>query len=238
MRLYEALGLALNGNGIMISLVGGGGKTSTILTLANELAKEEEKVLITTTTAMYKPKGVDNPNIYVLGDHLTPEGKLKGITLVKADAIYREGSFDYILVEADGSRGKPIKAPAEHEPVIPFSTGVVIGVIGMDALGEMISSSFVHRPEILAELTDANVDSTVDEELIVKLVSDAMGLFKNSPPDSRKILLLNKAIGTSLEEAALRIGSRVIALCNYVDRVIIGTVLEENPVKKLLLRKI
>lgn len=236
MKLYEAFGLSLNKEGVMISLVGGGGKTSTMFTLAYELACEGKKVLITTTTAIYNPEGVNNPNIFILGDHVTADGKLKGITLEKADAIFKEGFYDFILVEADGSRGRPIKAPADYEPVIPEATSVVVGVIGMDAFGQPMSSSHVHRSEILAKLTKTNMDNSVDEELIVKLVSEPLGLFKNSPPGSRKILLLNKAINTNLEETAHRVGSRVITQCNLIDSVLIGAVLEEKPVKRLLLK--
>lgn len=43
-------------------------------------------------------------------------------------------SWDFVLVEADGSRRLPVKAPAVYEPVIPPGTDLVVGVIGLDAL--------------------------------------------------------------------------------------------------------
>jgi len=234
MKLTEALNLLPDNQGIMISFVGGGGKTSSIFTLANELAGVGKKVLVTTTTAMYNPVGLNHPNITVLGDYVTPEGKLKGITKERADKIYRENSYDFILVEADGSRGRPIKAPAEHEPVVPLSTNILIGVIGMDAFGQGLSSDYVHRPEIMQKITGASLLHRVDEELIVKLVSNPMGLFKECPPGAVKILLLNKILKEGTKDIARKIGNKVLDDCYSIDKVLLGAVQEEEPVKEVL----
>ena len=40
---------------------------------------------------------------------------------------------DVLLVEADGAKRKPLKVPAEHEPVIPEDTDMVIGIAGASA---------------------------------------------------------------------------------------------------------
>lgn len=236
MKISEALGFHQNSSGIMISFAGGGGKTSSVFKLAYELADKEKKILITTTTAMYNPAEIDNPYISVLGDHVTEEGKLRGISKEKADNIYKEGKYDIILVEADGSRGRPIKAPANHEPVIPEATHIMIGVIGMDAFGKAVNSDYVHRPEILAELTGSGKDSLIDEELIIKLISNPKGLFKNCPLSSKKILLLNKVLDERMKAAAFRIGYSVLEVCSDIDRVLIGAVQEKEPVIKLLMR--
>lgn len=236
MKLAEALNLLPNSNGTMISFVGGGGKTSSLFALAYELAEAGKKVLITTTTAMYNPEGVNHPGISVLGDHVTTEGKLKGITKEKADEIYRENCYDFILAEADGSRGRPIKAPAEHEPEVPLSTSILVGVIGMDAFGKTLDSAYVHRPEILAKRTGVGFKDTVSEEVMVKLVSNPLGLFKNCPPGAVKILLLNKVLEDRTKETARKIGYKVLETCYYIDRVLLGAVQEEEPVKELLQR--
>lgn len=237
MKLFKALGLEQDTKNIMISFVGGGGKTSSILTLAIELAGEGKKVLITTTTAMYNIEGIIHPNITVIGDHITDEGKLKGLSKEKVNDIYKEGLYDIILVEADGAKRKPIKAPAQHEPVIPGLTNIVVGVIGMEAFGKKISSPMVHRPEILAELANTSLDGDINEEVLLTLVANSRGLFKNAPSGAAKVLLLNKAIGGSLREIALRIGELVMDKCRYLDRVLIGAVQESEPVKEILSRK-
>ncbi|BCJ93845.1 hypothetical protein acsn021_14140 [Anaerocolumna cellulosilytica] len=236
MQLTEALNLVPDGKGTMISFVGGGGKTSSLFALAYELAGAGKKVLVTTTTAMYNPVGACHPNITILGEYITTEGKLKGITKERTDEIYKLNSYDYILAEADGSRGRPIKAPAEHEPVIPRNTGILIGVIGMDAFGKELSAAYVHRPEILSELTGAGLWDRVNEEVIVKLVSHPLGLFKACPLGADKILLLNKILEDGTKDAARKIGYKVLEACYSIDRVILGAVQEEEPVKEIVLR--
>lgn len=235
MKLIEALELNSDSKA-MISLAGGGGKTSFIFKLAEELADFRKKVLITTTTAIYNPGEIPNPYIEVLGDHVNSEGKLKGISREKADLVYKEGGYDFLLVEADGSRGRPIKAPAEHEPVIPEATDMMVGVIGMDAFGKKICSDHVHRPELLAGLTGAREGDTIDENLILRLVSLAVGLFKGCPAGAGKILLLNKVMDEKTKETAIRIGREVLDKNRDISRVLIGAVKEAEPVTAVIKR--
>lgn len=58
---------------------------------------------------------------------------------------------DYVLVEADGSRGLPLKAHLSHEPVLPQEAGQVIAVLGLTGLGRPIAEA-AHRPERYAGL--------------------------------------------------------------------------------------
>lgn len=236
MNISSALGLYKDSKEMVISFVGGGGKTSCIFSLAYELANEGNRLLITTTTAMYNPEKINHPNISVLGDYVTPEGKLKGISKEKVDDIKLGNQFDFILVEADGSKGRPIKAPADHEPVIAKSTDIMIGVIGMDAFGQKLDSAYVHRSEILADLTKTPIEGIVKDKVILHLVSNPMGLFKNCPPSSRKILLLNKVVDEKRKEIAMRIGYNILEACNTIDTVLIGAVQEQDPIKERLQR--
>lgn len=237
MKLFKALGLDQDTKNHMVSFVGGGGKTSSILTLAKELAGFGRKVLITTTTAMYNIEEPLHPNITVIGECVTDEGKLKGLAIERVNEIYKDENYDVILVEADGAKKRPIKAPAPHEPVIPELTNMVVGVIGMDAYGEKISSPMVHRPEILAELTNSSMDRDINEEVLITLIGSTRGLFKSAPNGATKVVLLNKAIGDSLMETSLRVGELVIDKCNNIDCVLIGVVQESEPVKETLRRK-
>lgn len=43
--------------------------------------------------------------------------------------------FDYVLVEADGSAHRPMKAHAPYEPVIPALTGQTVCVVGASGFG-------------------------------------------------------------------------------------------------------
>ena len=59
-------------------------------------------------------------------------------------ALGRE--YDLVLVEADGAKGRPLKYPAAHEPVIPPCSGCTVVVAGLDALGRTIAEA-VFRSE-------------------------------------------------------------------------------------------
>ena len=43
---------------------------------------------------------------------------------------------DLVLVEADGSRGLPLKFPGEQEPVIPDNADEILVVCGLNGLGK------------------------------------------------------------------------------------------------------
>ena len=45
------------------------------------------------------------------------EDKLEGVPPERVDEL--SGEADLVLVEADGARGRSLKVPAAHEPVLP-----------------------------------------------------------------------------------------------------------------------
>ena len=100
---------------------------------------------------------------------------------------------DILLVEADGSRGLPIKAPADHEPMVPPDADAVLGVVGLDCLGQPMDERRVHRPELFGPLTGCLPGQAIELSHIRSLVIHPQGLFKGSPPTALRILILNKA---------------------------------------------
>ena len=136
--LHESLEIDINKKGI-ISFVGGGGKTTSMYTLANELSSLGKRVLVTTTTHMHMPKDF----IDFKGDLKEIEERFKKDNLItvgikdKNEKISSVGNkiakilielCDFLLIEADGSKMLPLKAPASHEPVILENTTMIIGV--------------------------------------------------------------------------------------------------------------
>ena len=61
---------------------------------------------------------------------------------------------DVLLIEADGSRRLPLKAPAGHEPVIIPETDAVIGCAGLTCIGKTWEAG-CFRPELAVELLEA-----------------------------------------------------------------------------------
>lgn len=232
-----------------ISFCGGGGKTSTLFALAKELKSRNLKVLVTTTTSIFYPHE-DYDDIFlldeflklridkwqpeagsvtVLGTYVNDEDKLKGISKEYADELYRNNIFDAILVEADGSKRKPIKAPDAHEPVIPECSTAVVGVIGFDCYGKPIGPEWVHRPHLLAGIAGRIEGDVIDSEVIQKLVLSSEGLFKSCPAHAQKIVFINKVETLEQRNLAEGLGNSILKRSPDIKRVVIGSIQGEFP---------
>jgi len=208
----------------LICFTGAGGKTTTLFRMARALKQFNTRVLVTTTTAFYyPPQGecdeviVNNLNdcgvfsrvkegsIIVFGSACSAEGKLMGADKGFIDDLFEKSIFNCILVEGDGSRQRPIKAPALHEPVIPGNTTKAVGVVGLDALGRRIDSEWVHRPEIFCKVTGSRGGALIDEETVARLIVSPEGLFKSVPDTCPRYVLLNKAENRNRQLSAMSI---------------------------------
>ena len=196
----------------LVCFIGAGGKTTTMFALAQALKSLNKRILITTTTNIFYPAkhesdaviindkadpgmfcSVTKGSVTVLGSDIINERKLAGVNTLFIEKLYQEKLFDCILVECDGSKRKPIKAPAHYEPVVPASTTKTIGVIGLDAVGKPITEEYVHRPELFCVVANRRMGELIDTEAVVNLMVSPQGLFKGVPEGCAKYVLLNKA---------------------------------------------
>ena len=122
---------------------------------------------------------------------LPAEGKLRGIAPDLLETLAR--SFDWLLVEADGSRRLPVKAPGPAEPVMPPCADLVLGCVGLDCLGKPIAAETVHRHELFAGLVGARMGEAITAAHLAALATAKDGLFKATPPSAHRIVVLNKA---------------------------------------------
>ncbi|HZK10987.1 MAG TPA: selenium cofactor biosynthesis protein YqeC, partial [Atribacterota bacterium] len=106
------------------------------------------------------------------------EEKVSGPSPDWLDKWWEDKLTDYFLIEADGAAGRPVKAPASHEPVIPLSTTNLIGVIGIDALGLSLQEENVFRSEIFSQLTGLKLGEKIGIEALSLLICHPEGLFK------------------------------------------------------------
>lgn len=200
--------------GEMVSLVGGGGKTSLMFWLARELAELGGQVVSTTTTRILEPDPIQTPYLLVSSDkkeieaslnsllfryrHVTlaserlPGRKLLGVPPQWLEELAGSRPGVTILVEADGSRQKPLKAPNATEPVIPSATSLVVAVVGLDALGKTLSEENVFRPEIAAKLLNIPMGSPIVPHHVARLLAHPEGILKGTPPRAKTIAFLNK----------------------------------------------
>lgn len=166
----------------MIAFVGAGGKTTAIFELAYELAAEKKKVVITTSTHMYLPEkfGVLDESRDKIAEMLDEYGiavagipcgggKMRAVSGRLFAWVQQES--DFVLVEADGSRGLPMKAPGPDEPVIPPGTGMVVIVAGMNSLGKPLKE-VCHRPEIAAVILGCSMEHRVEMQDLAKLIKE------------------------------------------------------------------
>ncbi len=111
----------------------------------------DDRALLAQLTALLEAHG----HVLVASDTHVEAGKVAGVSAGLVDRLARAPGVDAVILEADGSRRLPFKAPADHEPVIPGSTTIVVPMVGMDALGRPLDATAVHRPERVAALTGA-----------------------------------------------------------------------------------
>ena len=139
----------------LITIVGAGGKTTTMYTLASELAQRGKRVITTTTTQIFYPEPGETDALIVAAEtplllqnireawqhqkRITVAGtflrtdKLAGLQPEQPYELLMKSGADAVIVEADGARHRMIKAPAEHEPVIPLQTNVALLMISAEA---------------------------------------------------------------------------------------------------------
>ncbi|MFR5438576.1 MAG: selenium cofactor biosynthesis protein YqeC, partial [Lachnospiraceae bacterium] len=111
------------------------------------------------------------------------------------------------LIEADGAKRLPLKVPGEWEPVIPDFTDLVVGVIGMDAVGQMIRES-CHRPERVAAFLNKEQTDPVTEADVIRIAVSDKALKKAVGRRPYKIFL-NKTDLMGKYESAERIGKEL-----------------------------
>ena len=212
---------------LVVSVVGAGGKTSLIYHLASQL-KTEFKVLVTTTTMMFKPMDELDQIIYqndepestfienwitskkvleasqVTGLFLKEAGegfdidgrkviKVKGVAPTLVDQIATCHLYDLILVEADGSRRRPLKAYASHEPVLPSCSDMVMVVMGLKGLNAPITEETVHRVEAFLKLTGKKIGDHLQMEDLLSLFSGRESFLKAVPKSCELTAVFNQA---------------------------------------------
>ena len=246
-------GLMLQGGGV-ISLVGAGGKTSLMFGLARELSMAGETVLTTTTTKIFEPSS-DQSSCVVLSESVThileragelsdkhlhvtaaarkmpDKGKLIGLRPEIIADLRAAGMFRWIIVEADGAAGRPLKAPAAHEPVTPDCTDLQIGIVGLNGVGRPLTDRLVFRDKLFAELTGLVPGANISEDAVADVLVHKNGIFKDTPAGAMRIAFFNQAdIGENLE-AGRRI-ARILSLrkSTGLSRAVIGQVICEPPI--------
>ena len=246
--LTTALGLRATEH---VGIVGAGGKTSLMFSLAEELRMKGCRVVTATTTKVWYKEARRFPRVIIskldldwcktvrtelktyghvfVGHGVLETGKLEGITPGLAEKIYHDSGVDYLVLEADGAAGLPVKAPASHEPVIPSSVTLVVAMMGLDAVGKALKPEIVFRLERFKRVTGLIDGAKIDFKAIGKIFHSPKGLFKGSPDSARRVAFLNKLDLLSDDQEAKDLANVLLSPPNsLIDRVVIGSIKEKK----------
>jgi molybdenum cofactor cytidylyltransferase len=243
MELTKALRIS---PGQIVAFVGAGGKSASIRRLIEELTPQTP-VLITTTTkfaleqrdlavthlvlrskedvSLFPAFLHEHSSVIVTGERWSEEPKW---TAPPEALVAASGAV--VLVEADGARGRSLKAPAEHEPVIPKVVDLVVPVIGLDVIGQKLEGDLVYRPELVRGLLENRQDPVLQPADVAGILTHRKGSLKAVPQSAKVRVILNKAEtqkaaeqGREIAELSLgteSIGSVILAQVRQADPVV------------------
>ncbi len=247
----------------VISIIGAGGKTSTMRLLAKELSLRGKRIITTTTTHLGLDQGLafgtlileedydkalkgiqqgfQSANVICLASREVPGNKIEGIPDYWIKGLLEYGGVDAIIVEADGAKGKSFKAPEKFEPVIPRDNDIVILVVGIDALNQPVYSKYIHRPEKVLRLLgnrDDGIGLKLSMDMMAKVIFHRDGLLGKVDRKEPVYLLFNK-VDEGRKEDAIQLAKWILKE-NRVHRyeklkVLIGQVQDQRDPISLVL---
>lgn len=184
-----------------IALVGGGGKSTLMHAFGDQLGGS---VVLTCTTKMGADQHLGRRLLVDPTDDQLVEAaahqpvmvwsgvdgqKAIGVDPAECDRWF--GQVDHVIIEADGSRRRPFKAPADYEPIVPSTATTVISVIGADALGRVIADQ-CHRPLRVAALAGCRPDVRLEPWMAAIVMLHERGAAKAVPPGAELAVAINK----------------------------------------------
>lgn len=223
MRLIEAIPLR---PGVRLALVGAGGKSTGLFTLARQY---EGAVWLATSTHLaveqatqsdrhfiLKPGSVDlggvqaSSGITLITGPQVENGRLAGLEPAQLAELARRAGEIPLLIEADGSRRRPLKAPDEHEPAIPEFVDTVAVIAGWKGVGLPLDPGSVHRPDRFGRLAGIASGEVVTMDALAAVLAHPEGGLKNIPPAARKIVLINQCDAAAAAARAANVADQLL----------------------------
>jgi molybdenum cofactor cytidylyltransferase len=240
MSLSIARALRMNPSS-SVAFVGAGGKTTAMFKLARGLPSP---VMVTATTHMgawqtemaNKHIATDATNLEKLEEDfqgvVLVTGKVEGDRTRPINDDLLKWLYQYcqdrsipLLIEADGSRQKPLKAWADYEPPIPDFVEVVVQVVGLSGLGKPLTAEHVQRAEIFARLSGLGLGETVTGKDLVRVLTHQEGGLKNIPHNARRVALLNQADNAETQSMAQ---TMTAPLLSSYQSIVVASLLNEK----------
>ena len=171
--------------GHIVSLVGGGGKTTLLYAMARHCAAKGWKVLVSTTTHIQCPERnwarteAQREALWAAGQFAVAGAPAEGGKLTRLPALQEwMAQADAVFLEADGAKRLPCKAPAAHEPVLLPESDLVLAVAGLSAVGRPLQE-VCFRLENTCALLGVGPEMPLTPALLAKLLASDAGGRKN-----------------------------------------------------------
>jgi probable selenium-dependent hydroxylase accessory protein YqeC len=236
LKLHVAIGIS---SGDVAAFVGAGGKSGAIIAVSGGLTEEGMKVLVAPTTKMLSSeadsigplvtsedagelhakteRALSEAPAVVVGSGMLSKNRVGGVDPEWIGDL--AGLADVVLVEADGSRRRPIKGTADHEPAIPDAATLVVAVGNVHALGTPVDEEHVHRPEIFSDLTGIGQGQSITPRAFDVALSQ--GSLARVPQSARTAALITGVVpGRLMSDASVitrelwRLGVRDVVLAS------------------------
>jgi probable selenium-dependent hydroxylase accessory protein YqeC len=207
--------------GHVYTFVGAGGKSTGMRTVAAHLRGAGLRVRMSTTTrvavdefsaypaalartetALAACLASREPLLLIAGGIDEEQRKHTGIAVSLIEGA-RVPADLVLLVEGDGARRLPIKAPTEREPVIPANSAAVFALMGASAFEETIGAACCYNSEGVLALLGA-AGGVFDVPTLLRLAVDARGCRKGVQPGMFYHLVVNQGDLAEKRNTAVR----------------------------------
>ena len=208
MNLFQALNFELP---LCTAFVGAGGKTTAMFSLARQAPGAvwvstsahlgTDQTILADRHYVLESQEDINPaewmkqKVVLLSGPATKDDRLSSpapelLELIQQAAL-REGVS--MLLEADGSRSIPLKAPGDHEPPIPAWVMQVVVLAGFSMVGKPLSEKTVYRSGRFGELTGLQEGEPITIKSVRDMLNHPLGGLKNIPAEAVKAVIFNQA---------------------------------------------
>mgnify|MGYP000864802967 CR=1 FL=1 len=189
----------------------------TIPDIGNETEEKEREVfseMEITSFLLNMKKNLNNSNnVYVLGIYDSKIGKITSLSPKILEDI--SGKCDYMIIEGDGSKMKPLKGWNKTEPVYAKNTTKSVGILPINIIGDKINDVNIHRMEEFLEISGGQKNEILTLNHLYNVIIHKNGLFQYSLGE--KILILNCAERYEDKENALNLAKMIKSNINFKD---------------------
>ncbi len=242
----------------IVALTGAGGKKSTLYRLLEaHRAVGTRRPAVTTTVQIAPPPrtpdlrmivaepacilssvqavGQDEGPVFVAAPSARP-GRYAGLPQSAIPSLHTAGGFGVSLVKADGARMRIVKAPNDDEPVLPEATDTVLPILSAKAIGRSLSATVAHRPERIAAVIDAAIDTIITPIHVARLLSSDRGALRGVGAE-RVVPIINMVDTAEYHELAAEAAVAALAMTERYHRVVLASMINPEPVVDVIRRR-